>query len=73
MKEGPGGRLEVSDDARAVAETELGGPGGVATSRQLLDAGAEFKASGDLSKAAQLLELVSQRISQEPCPRAVRA
>lgn len=79
------GPLEVSDDARAVAETELSGQltvaaslffrageercgkhlsslsvlqfhliagaGGVATSRQLLDAAIEFEAAQDFSKA----------------------
>lgn len=63
------GPLEVSDDARAVAETELSGAGGVATSRQLLDAAIEFEAAQDFSKAGELLEMVSDRISKEQMER----
>lgn len=61
--------LQVSDDARAVAETELYGAGGIATSRQLLDAAMEFQAAKDWDKAAELLELVSPKISEEQLQR----
>ncbi|CAE7696175.1 glnS, partial [Symbiodinium sp. CCMP2456] len=61
--------LQVSDDARAVAETELYGQGGIATSKQLLDAGREFMFAKDWEKAADLLELVSDRISKEQLSR----
>ncbi|CAE7416763.1 glnS [Symbiodinium natans] len=61
--------FEVSDDARAIAETELFGQGGVATSQQLLDAGREFMFAKDFEKAADLLELVSERISKEQLNR----
>jgi len=61
--------LEVSDDARAVADTELDGVGGIASSRQLLDAAMEFQAAKDFDKAASLLELVSPKISEEQLQR----
>lgn len=64
-----GSPLQVSDDARAVAETELYGAGGIATSRQLLDAAMEFQAAKDWDKAAELLELVSPKISEEQLQR----
>ena len=44
------------------------GSGGIATSRQLLDAAIEFQAAKDWEKASDLLERVSPRISQDPGP-----
>jgi len=58
--------VPISQQARAVALTELEGDGGaLATAGMLLEAGIEFKWGREWTEAAQLLELARERIDSE--------
>jgi len=61
----------VSDNSRAVVETELNGEGGVATSRQLEEAADEFRTRASWATAAQLYQLCLERINQEQLQRQI--
>lgn len=60
----------ISDEARAVANSELAGDGR-ASARQLLDAAGEFEDAKELTEAAELYELARVRIDTEQLQRRI--
>jgi len=63
--------LPVSEEARAVMETELNGEGGIASSRQLADAADAYRCRAEWSIAAELYELCLDRINKEQLSRKI--
>lgn len=63
--------LPVSEEARAVMETELNGEGGIASSRQLVNAADEYRCRAQWSIAAELYELCLDAINKEQLSRKI--
>jgi len=57
-------RGEISDEARAIANTALNGSG-LASAQQLIDTATEFEFAAEWEDAADLLELARKRIDKE--------
>eukprot|EP00930_Biecheleria_cincta_P075154 TRINITY_DN62329_c0_g1_i1.p1 TRINITY_DN62329_c0_g1~~TRINITY_DN62329_c0_g1_i1.p1 ORF type:complete len:485 (-),score=104.03 TRINITY_DN62329_c0_g1_i1:175-1629(-) len=64
-------RTSVSDEALAIAETELRGSGSAATAAMLIEAAAEFKLARQWSEASELLELARKKITQEQLAKSL--
>lgn len=65
------GSYEVSEEARAIANTELNGRGGKASARSVLDAAMELVSAREKSDAAQLLEIARTRIDSDQINRII--